>query len=43
MKWAIFIMQSTTTKMESNESKSGRSVTKSMEMGDHGDGGIGND
>ncbi len=32
MKWTIFVKRSTTTKMESNETKNGRSMMKSMEM-----------
>jgi hypothetical protein len=40
MKWTIFDEWSTTTKMESNESKGERSMMKSMEIKDHGDGGL---
>jgi len=43
MKWAIFVKRSTTTKMELNEWKGGRSMMKSMEMEYHNDGGIKND
>jgi hypothetical protein len=42
MKWIVFNKQSTTTKMESNKSKNGRYVMKSMEMEDHGNGRVGN-
>jgi hypothetical protein len=42
MKWTIFVKWSTTTKMESNEWKSGRSMMKFMDIENHGAEGMGN-
>jgi hypothetical protein len=42
MKLTIFVIWSTTTKMESNEWKSGRSMMKFMDIENHGVEGMGN-
>jgi hypothetical protein len=42
MKRAIFVKQSTTTRMESNELKCGKSMMKSLEIKNHGAKGMGN-
>jgi hypothetical protein len=42
MKWIIFFKWSTTTKMESQELQSGKSIMKSMEIEDHMDAKISN-